>query len=202
MKKILLLLLMISNLTFSQTLEKSNSENYKENLNKTFIEYYDLVLSQDFEKSMDFILPKLFEIIPRNQLVLLMKQMYNTPGLEFKVDKPKIINYGKLKKFVDRYYSIISYSYDLKVKFNNVKKSDNQEQNLLNQNLIKLTLEKTYGSGNVNYNKKTKFYDINSVKNAFGISKNGITDWKFVIVEKKQDYILKKILPKELIEKL
>jgi predicted RND superfamily exporter protein len=197
MKRILILLILISNLTFGQEVEK-----YEENLNRDFIEYNDLILKQEFDKSMDYMLPEFFEIIPRNQMVLLMKQVYNNPDLEFKMDKPKDIDYGKPEKIEEKYYSEITYSYDIKMKFNNVEKTEDEEQNELNKNLTKLTLEKTFGSGNVIFNEETEFYEIHSVKNAFGISENGTSDWKFVVVEPKQKFILEKILPKELTEKL
>jgi hypothetical protein len=197
MKRILILLILVSNLTFSQT-----NENYKENLNKDFVEYNDLILKQDFEKSMDYMLPDFFEIIPKNQMVMLMKQVYNNPDLEFKMDKPKDIEYGEPKKIEKKYYSEITYSYDIKMKFNNIEESEDEEQNELTRNLTKLQLEKTFGSGNAKFNKETEFYEIHSIKNAFGISENGTSDWKFVVVESKQKFILEKILPKELTEKI
>ncbi len=197
MKRILFLLIIISNLTFGQ-----ESDKYKKNLNNDFIEYNDLILKQEFEKSMDFMLPEFFEIIPKNQMILLMKQVYKNPDLEFEANKPKDIEYGKLKKIEEKYYSEITYSYDIKMKFNNVEESEDEEKNELNKNLMKLTLEKTFGSGNVHFNKETEFYEIHSIKNAFGISKNGISDWKFVVVEPKQKFILEKILPIELTENL
>ncbi|SDR71459.1 hypothetical protein [Christiangramia echinicola] len=197
MKKIILLLILVSNLTFGQT-----NESYKENLNKDFVEYNDLILKQEFEKSMDYMLPKFFEIIPKNQMVLLMKQVYNNPDLEFKMDKPKNIVYGEPKKIEEKYYSEITYLYDMQMRFNNIEESENPEQNELNKNLTKLSLEKTFGAGNVNFNEETEFYEIQSNKNAIGISENGTSDWKFVVVEPKQKFILEKILPQELTEKL
>lgn len=197
MKILLILLMLVSNLTFGQT-----DETFKENLNKDFIEYNDLILNQEFEKSMDYMLPEFFEIIPKNQMILLMQQIYNNPDLEFQADKPKDIVYGELNKIEERYYSEITYSYDIKMKFKNLEESEDEEQNDLNKNLLKLTLEKTFGSGNVIFNQETEFYEIHSIKNAFGVSQNGMTDWKFVVIEPKQKFILEKILPKELTEKI
>jgi hypothetical protein len=197
MKRILILLILVSNLTLGQT-----SENYKENINKDFVQYNDLILNQEFEKSMDYMLPEFFEIIPRNQMVLLMKQVYNNPDLIFKMDKPQGIFYSEPKKIEEKYYSEITYSYDIKMKFNNIEVSEDEEQNELTKNLTKLQLEKTFGSGNVKFNEETEFYEIHSMKNAFGISENGTSNWKFVVVEEKQKFILEKILPKELTEKL
>ena len=88
------------------------------------------------------------------------------------------------------------------MKFNNIEESGNEEKKALTRNLTKLQLEKTFGSGNVEFNEETEFYEIHSIKNAFGISENGISDWKFVVVEPKQKFILEKILPKVLTEKM
>ncbi|MFC6860308.1 hypothetical protein [Zunongwangia atlantica] len=197
MKRIFILLIIVSNLTFSQT-----NENYQVNLNKDFVEYNNLILNQEFEKSMDYMLPDFFEIIPKNQMVTLMKQVYNNPDLEFKMDKPKDISYGEPKKINDNYYSEITYSYNIKMKFNNIEEGGNEEKKALTRNLTKLQLEKTFGSENVKFNEETEFYEIHSIKNAFGISENGMSDWKFVVVEPKQKFILEKILPKVLTEKI
>ena len=190
-------MLIVSNVTFSQT-----SENYQVNLNQDFVEYNNLILNQEFEKSMDYMLPDFFEIIPKNQMVILMKQVYNNPDLEFKMDKPKDISYGEPKKINEKYYSEITYSYDIKMKFNNIEESENEEKKELTRKLTKLQLEKTFGSGNVKFNEETEFYEIHSIKNAFGISENGMSDWRFVVVEPKQKFILEKILPKVLTEKI
>ena len=197
MKDIFCLLILVSNLTFSQT-----SKNYYENLNRDFVEYNDLILSQEFEKSMDYMLPEFFEIIPKNQMVLLMKQVYNNPDLEFKMDKPKNISYGEPRKIEEKYYSEIAYTYLIKMRFKNIEDSEDKEQDKLTRNLTKLRLEQTFGSGNVKFNQETEFYEINSTKNAFGISENGTSDWKFVVIEPKQKFTLEKILPKELTENL
>lgn len=197
MKKILILCLLVSNLTFGQ-----KDETYKTNLNNDFVEYNDLMLKQDFEKAMDFMLPEFFEIIPKTQMIILMKQVYNNPDIEFKADKPKNITYSFPNKIEEKFYSEIKYSYDIQMKLNSIKKSENEEENQLTRNLIRLNFEKTFGSGNVKYNKETEFYEIKSIKKAYGISKNGISDWKFVIVDKKRKFILEKILPEELTDKL
>lgn len=197
MKRILILLFFVSSLTFGQS-----DESYKENINKDFIDYNELILRQEFEKSMDYMLPEFFEIIPKNQMVMLMQQIYNNPDLEFKMDKPKDIVYGEPRKIEEKYYSEITYSYNINMKFKSIEEGEDEKQQELTKTLTKLSLEKTFGSGNVKYDDETEFFEIHLIKNAFGISKNGKSDWKFVVVEPKQKFILEKILPKELTEKL
>lgn len=121
MKRILILLLLVSNFTFGQS-----EKDYKENLNSDFIEYNELILKQEFDKALDFMLPEFFEIIPKSQMILLMKQVYNNPDLEFEAEKPKDIEYGEPKKIEAKYYSEITYSYDIKMKFNTIEESDDE----------------------------------------------------------------------------
>ncbi|MBN7812978.1 hypothetical protein J0A68_18625 [Algoriphagus sp. H41] len=174
----------------------------KENLQKSFLAYNKLIIDQEFEKSLDYMLPEFFEIVPRSQMVTLMNQIYQNPDLDFEMGEPTIGEVGDIRQIEGKYYSEISYSYDIKMRFNNMEKSDDEEQNRMNQNLLRLALEKTFGPGNVVYDEESTDYNIHSIKNAYGISENGNSDWKFVVVEKDQKFILEKLLPKELTQNL
>lgn len=202
MRKLTLISFFILAITACKTTKTIVKENYKNNIKKGFIEYNNLIKNKEFEKSMNFMLPEFFEIIPKNQMVLLMKKTFNDPDIEFEMNEPKQIIIGDAKKVENKYYSKIDYTYDIKMKFNNYTKSEDEEENKLTQNLMKISLEKTFGSGNVKFNDKTGFYEIQAQKNAYGISNNGVNDWKFIVVEKKQKFILEKLLPKEITEKI
>ena len=203
MKKIFILTIFTLIILSCKTTKTVSNQVYKENIKTAFVEYNNHILNMEFEKSMEYMLPEFFEIIPKSQMVLLMKQTFNNPEMEFKMDKPKDIIIGNAKKINEKYYSLINYTYDIKMKFNNNDETEiSDDEKKLTQNLIKLSLEKTFGSENVKFNNETEFYEIHSKKDAYGISKDGLTDWKFVVIEKKQKYILEKILPKELTENI
>lgn len=200
MKRIFIFLILASNLAFGQS-----DKSYKENLNKSFNEYNDLILKQEFAKSMDYLIPEFFKILPKDKRVLEMKKIYNDPDVEIKTEKPKDIEYGKPKSIKGKYYSEITYSQNIKMRFKNFQKSENEEENKFNRNQMKLLLEESFGfgSGNVTFNEKTEFYEIHSSKKAFGVSENGTSDWKFVVgsnLYKKFD--MGSLLPKELTENL
>ena len=75
---------------------------------------------------------------------------------------------------------------------------ESEDEKKFRINLMKLSLEESFGSENVKYNFRNDFFEIKSIKNAYAISKNGKDDWKFLVLEKNQDIILKKLLPEEL----
>ena len=197
MKKIFIQVLAVIILLGSscKTSKKVSNTVYKENIKTAFVEYNNHIINKEFEKSMEYVLPEFFEIIPKHQMISLLKKTFNNPEMEFKVDKPKNIKIGNATKLSDKYYSLINYSSDIKIKFNNGNKTSDEDEKL-SQNLIKLSLEKTYGSENVKFNNKTGFFEIHTNKNAYGVSKNGLTDWKFIVIEKNQKQIIEKILPK------
>ena len=89
----------------------------------------------------------------------------------------------------------------MNMKFNS-EGEETEDENRIRINLTKLSLEQTFGSDNVKYNEETEIFEIQSQKNVYGISKNGETDWKFLVIEKNQKAILDKLLPKELAEKI
>ncbi len=197
MKRIFIALMLVSNVTFGQT-----DGSYTENLDRDFMEYHDLIVHQELEKSMEFMLPEIFEIIPMDQMLVMMKQVYNNPDMEFRVDRPKDVTYGEPQKIDVKYYSEISYTYDMKIRYLNLEESEEGAEDEMGKEFIKSALELAYGEGNVEYDEETDFYEIHAVKKAYGVSENGTSDWKFVVVEPKQKLMLEKILPKELTKKL
>ena len=68
--------------------------------------------------------------------------------------------------------------------------------------MTQLSFEKNFGSENVKYNKETDFFEILVEKQVYTISQDGKTDWKFLVIEKKQKVLLEKLLPKELVDKI
>ena len=152
---------------------------------------------------MDFIPEEFFEIIPKEQMILVMEKTFDNPELEFELESPKIIEISEPEKIDNKYYSLVSYSSFMKMRFlNSEQKEETETEKGLRMNMIKLSLEEAFGSGNVHYNEKTDFFEINAQKQAYAVSANGKTGWKFLVIDKKQKFILNKLLPKQLADKI
>lgn len=178
-----------------------NAQDYKKELKKEFNQYLSTIVNMEFEKSMEYITPEFFEIIPKAQMIKAMKMAFNNPGMEFEIKNPKILKVNDKKEIENKYYSLLTYSNQLNMKIKG-EEGETKDEKTTRINLTKLSLEKTFGSGKVVYNEKTEFFEIQSQKDVYAISKNGKSDWKFLVIEKKQKMILEKILPKELSEKI
>ena len=177
------------------------AQNYKNELKKEFNDYLSTIVNMEFEKSMEYIVPEFFEIIPKSQMIKVMKMTFNNPDMEFEIKNPKILKVNDKKEIEQKYYSLLTYSNQMNMKIKG-EEEETKDEKKTRINLTKLSLESTFGSENVVYNEKTDFFEIQSQKDVYGISESGEKNWKFLVIEKKQKMILEKLLPKELSEKI
>ncbi|WP_316785534.1 hypothetical protein [Pedobacter frigiditerrae] len=195
LKKVLLITLLLA------TSSVAMAQDYKKEIEKEFKEYLNALFSKDFEKSMNYLTPEVFKIIPKAQMIKIMEQTFNEPSIEFELKDAKIIEIQNSEKIENKFYSFLSYSNLMRIKFKSERNETTEEKKMKN-NLGKLSFEKTFGVQNVKYDDKTEFFEIYVEKPVYAISDNGKNDWKFIVVEKKQKSFLETLLPKKLIEKV
>ena len=194
-KTVVLTILLLS--VFSTTF----SQNNKKEIELQFTEYLNSIVNREFEKSMNYITDDFFKIIPKAQMISLMEKVFNNPDMEFEIKSPKIIRIEDSELIEQKYYSLLTYSNLLNMKFLG-EKEETAAEHKSRINLTELSLDNTFGADNVKYNEKTDFFEVYSEKQVYAISENGETGWKFVVLEKNQKPILEKILPKQLTEKI
>lgn len=192
-KILILLFFTISTIGFCQ--------NYKREIEGQFLDYNKLIIKKDFSKSMAYITEEFFEIIPKEQMILVMEKAFSNPEMEFELMSPKVDEISEVEKIGDKLYVLLSYSSPMKMKFINSEEKDKGEDEL-RINMLKMSLKQMFGSENVKYNEETEFFNIVAKKQAYAISTNGKSDWKFLVIEKKQKFILDKLLPAQLVEKI
>jgi len=178
------------------------SQDYKKAIESEFTEYINLALDKEFEKSMEYIMPEVFEIIPMAQLIEIFEETFNDPEIEIKMTNPQIIAIQDSEKIDGKYYAFLTYTNEMKLNFFSDDDDYTEEGLQLSVNSLKPSLEQTFGAGNVFYNEETRFFEILTQKDVCAVSIDGISNWKFLEMNKDQAYILKRILPKELIDKM
>ncbi|PNW29049.1 hypothetical protein [Formosa algae] len=173
----------------------------KKNIESEFSNYLNDIVNMEFEKSMDYITPEFFEIIPKAQLITVLEQTFNNPAMEFEIIDPKVIAVEDAEQIESKYYALLTYSSEMNIKINSdLEETETQTANRLS--LTKASFDQTFGAENVSYNKDTEVYNIYAKKDAYAISENGETNWKFLVIEKSQKAILERILPKTLTDRL
>lgn len=173
--------------------QKTNDSLIVEKTIKTdFLRYNDLLSKKQFKESMEYIYPKFFDLVSKQEMIGLLEQSLNNPDVVFNMERPSEIKVAKIQEIDNQFYSIISFLGIFKMKFKN--------DNATEQIQTKTDLTNTFGEEHVTYNGKTGFYTIRTKKYAVAISNNRASDWKFLDVDPNQMPILEKLLPKQIVE--
>ncbi|MEQ8337648.1 MAG: hypothetical protein RIA62_09890 [Cyclobacteriaceae bacterium] len=173
------------------------AQDYKNEIKTEFLEYLNSLLDKDFENSVEYILPEFFSIVPKDQMIRIMDQTFNNPEMIIELKNPKVLKIGNAQKIESKYYVILSYSNNMNMRFLELDINDSDEIEMMTHTMVQ-----TFGSENVKYIDETGFYEIYSVKQVCAISKDGSSDWKFLVLEKSQKEILKRVLPSSIINEI
>lgn len=177
------------------------AQNPKQEIEKTFTTYIDLVLNKDFRKSADYIFEDLYKIVSKEQLIQVLETTFNNPAMTYGIKNPKIIEVSDITKIDQKFYALLRYSNLLSMKFNEEKLLTEQEHQTRLQR-IKTALDNTFGAEKVKLNSTTQFFEIYAEKQVCAISDDGLTGWKFIMMDKKQKPVLEKVLPLQLTKDL
>jgi len=182
--------------TSQKSMTKAEAPN---SINDDFNKYLAHMLKQEFPQAMDYVNPKIFEIIPKDQMIDMMKSVFNNPDMKIKLSEPKILEVKPSKKIEGNYYSKMKYSNSMNIKMKPEEGETAEDREVMSAIMIP-AFEQSFGEGNVKHDKETEAYDIYVVKDVIAVSANGASDWKFAVMEKEQMAFLKQLFPAEVFE--
>ena len=186
--KRLFLLFLLSISIFSCSQDKSENSTIKTDFEK----YFRSIQNKNIGEAINCIYPKFFEIFPKEQMKQMLELTYNNPQLGLSINKFNIDNISKVEKIKNEYFTTINYSFDVDLKLNSDELKSKKD-------LLQEGLERKFGSANVKFESEKQIFSFNSSKKAIGISENGKSDWKFVVIENEYKPYLLKILPEKII---
>lgn len=171
----------------------SCSQNKHSTIKEDFTKYIVSIQNKKIDEAVNCIYPKFFEIVPKEQMKRMLELTYNNPQLALSINKFNIDNIKSAEKINNEFYTTVDYTFDIDIKINSGELKNKMD-------LLQKGLESKFGSENVKFNDLKQSFNIHSSKKAIGISNNGITDWKFVVMENEYKPYLLRILPKKVIE--
>ena len=172
------------------------AQSAKQNVEKDFMNYNQLILNKNIDDALEYTNPKLFEIIPKESMKSLLEAVYKMPNIEYKISKPIISKISDVKRIENIDYIKIEYISPIEMKMKDVDLNDKSKiQVLLN------SFETKFGKGNVSLDKTSGFFKINANKIIIASSNADSINWKFVTVDNpRMKKLLKKIIPTEILE--
>lgn len=189
MKQVTLLLALTISGLFAQAQSKDSA------LNRRIAEFMQISKDRDFEKTMDYIYPRIFEIAPRSMMVAEMTKALNSPEMTITMDSLRALKAEPITTAGTTQFTRFQYDVSFSIHFN---KEDSTAEDMAASYLELLKAQ--FGKGNVTYSGETDIFQIRSVKYSLAIkdrySKN---IWTFVNQE--QSKMLRKLLPAALVKK-
>jgi hypothetical protein len=176
-------------------LKNSFAQDSKQDIQRDFINYSKLISENKIDQALEYVNPKLFTLIPRDQMKSLLEAVYKMPNIEYKISIPKIINFSESKNIDNISYVKLETISPIEMKFKDIELDD--------QKLAGMTksFEAKFGEGNVSFDKKTGFFIIKAKKQIIASSTDNNKNWKFITIDNpKMKSLLAKIIPVELLE--
>jgi len=177
--KSIITLLLISTLSFAQSVEALKSESKK---------MYDASYNMDFEKVLDYTYPKIFDIVSKDVLLKSMDQAFQNDVLRIRLVFPEpTFSYSDLKKIEDKTFCVIRYNSAMRIIFEDPLSSEQitQMTNSFNENMKnkKVTFEKS----------RNGFY-VEGEEIMIGVSDELTNnEWKFINYDSNQSRIFQMI---------
>ena len=192
-KLIIILILFFSIISSAQTKQLSQEDNIRKALNS----FVDQMKNKNIDNAVEFIYPKYFKVVPKDQMKQILNLTYNNPALDIKILEFKIANIEKPEKINNELFSLTNYTLKMNLKIDWLSIPNGQKM----KSQINEGLYKKFGKDNVKYISSGDYYLINSEMIACAVSNNG-KEWKFLILDEGYKPQLINILPKKIIEKI
>jgi hypothetical protein len=187
--KKLLLLLFIGLCSLSAQAQQDTS------LQRRLDEYLAANKQLDFEKLMDYIYPKLFDIVPREQMIELFKSIFDNPQMTISMDSMSVTGISKSFSFKGAQFKKVDYYVGMSLRFKDSTVLKDQDRVLEIQERVKTSMN----AENVKYIAQDNSLAIDAKKVMFAIKGNPQTQWMFVGYEPQQRDMMKTLVPEEVL---
>lgn len=189
MKEILLSLLLVSFFTGSISAQGSD---HRRSVSDSLQVYLQANYDKDYDKIMDMVYPKLFDIVAREDMIAMFKGM-ESEGIEFELSDGLIHSISEVMVEDGKRFSRVDYSMKMMMRFSGI-----EYESEATQDIIHTSFQAQYGEDNVS-RKEGAFY-IQTDKTMIAIAPIGEESWKFMEMNRDQPQLLEMLLPVEIIE--
>jgi hypothetical protein len=190
MRKNFLLILFLIGVLFS------NAQSNDPALNKRLSEYLVANKELNFEKIMEYIHPKLFEMVPKELMIQAMKETFENEELKASLDSMEIISVGEVFDHESASYRKIDYSLVMDLSLAN--SNNNLDSTFIN--LMKASFEEAFGDATVTYSYEKKSFHISGKQFMIAVRDKKDAPWMF-LGYKKDNTLIQFLFPKAVIEK-
>lgn len=167
----------------------------EETLRKAFTDYFAVVEKKDNSATLDYMYPRVFELVPRDILQKTMDALYADTTVALNFDNYKVLSLSEPVEEKGVKYVLGGYTFRLWMQMKN------SEKEAANDYAVLENLKNTYGEDNVVYNEVNRTFRITCNNYMIAILDPEYNGWKFMERKASLKALMEKILPKKVIKK-
>ncbi len=152
---------------------------------------------KDLEKVMDFTYPKLFTVAPKEALIEVMKNTYETDEYIIELDSVNVVTIFPVFKINDTSYVKIKHTMLMKMKYKEPYDTADKES----KGFMVSLMQQRFGEGNVRFDPIANSLNIFMIPAMVGI-KTKSTNWTFVNLNEDNPAMLNTLFSKQVLNKL
>ncbi len=205
-KKLILFLLIIigafsSDKIYAQEKKTDQNSDSNQEILKRFQAFFDATAERDSRKMVEYIYPKLFELVPKETLIQSMDKANENSEMNIVIRDSKIGEISSEITIDEIKYAIIPYSFLLVMeeKEKKISEEEDEKNNMDALDFVKQIFQGRHGEENVFYDKKAGRLEVNIITKAIAVKENATSEWTFIEYKPKGPIL--EIIPKEILEK-
>ena len=177
------------------------AQSYKEEVTKNAETYYEYMTNQNFDGVLDYMYPKVFDKVPREQLKLGMEQMFNSPEMKIEFVSNTVTDVSDKVEEEGISYAAVFYNSKMRMTFISEKDKPEEEQKSFLEFMSGI-MKTQFGEENVTSELKTVSLLVNMDANMFAIKDPKYKGWKFVGNDDAMKALVDSIIPENIRTKL
>lgn len=176
------------------------SQGAKSVVESEFKTYLATLANKDFKRAVDYLPEELLQYVTKEQMLEFLDQTFNSPAFDYEFRNNRILKVGDISKIEQKHYAKLRYSHTMVMKLLNQDGNETPKERTTKMNDIKALMDADFGAENVKINENA--FEIFVEKDVIAISKDGKTDWRFLLVNKDQRKMIEQIFPAEFVKTL
>jgi len=170
-------------------------------LERRLAEFMQVNDEMDLNKVLDYTYPKLYTIVPRDQMLEVLQNTFDNENMSIRLDSLHINTIYPVFRLENGSYAKVIYSMSMGMAFKNNEDSLTAEKKKERDDYMLSSLSEQYGTGNVHIDPVSGNLKIKMVSPMVAVKDEYAKQWSFVNF-KENDPITNRLFSKEVLKKL
>ncbi len=189
MKNLLLILVLFFNLALQGQVDKKT-------LKAETLKYFDFVEANNSEGVINYMHPKVFETLPKEQMKAGMDQMLDNKDMKIEFLSSDINSITDIIEHENSSYVNIGYTNKMKMVFLSEKEKPVEDQNVF-MGFMKKTMDSQFGEKNVSLDAENLALIVTVNSNLYAVYNDDFGGWKFVGNDDAMTAVINTIIPEK-----